>query len=161
MCIYVPLTAKTEVIKLTDNKIKILIADDEEDIREILDILLKAEGFATIMAVDGKQAIDFADDTVDLIILDVAMPEKNGFQACKEIRKKTIAPILFLTAKTMESDKAIGFSAGADDYLIKPFSNAELIFRIKALLRRCYQYQPVSKKKNGIYNINNIKGILI
>lgn len=141
---------------MIDNKIKILIADDEEDIREILDILLKAEGFATIMAVDGKQAIDFADDTVDLIILDVAMPEKNGFQACKEIRKKTIAPILFLTAKTMESDKAIGFSAGADDYLIKPFSNAELIFRIKALLRRCYQYQNVFKEKNGIYKIDNI-----
>ncbi|TAH65099.1 MAG: response regulator transcription factor [Anaerolineaceae bacterium] len=139
-----------------DNKIKILIADDDEDIREILDILLKAEGFITVMAVDGRQAIEYTDETVDLIILDVAMPEKNGFQSCMEIRKKSIAPILFLTAKSMESDKVIGFSAGADDYIIKPFSNAELIFRIKALLRRCYQYQPLIKEKSSVYKINNI-----
>ncbi|HBI73791.1 MAG TPA: DNA-binding response regulator [Lachnospiraceae bacterium] len=141
---------------MLDNKIKILIADDDEDIREILDILLKAEGFSTVMASDGKQAIELADETIDLIILDVAMPEKNGFQACNEIRKKTIAPILFLTAKTMESDKVFGFSAGGDDYLVKPFSNTELIFRIKALLRRCYQYQPVLKEKSGIYKIDGI-----
>lgn len=141
---------------MLDNKIKILIADDDEDIREILDILLKAEGFATVMASNGKQAIELTDETIDLIILDVAMPEKNGFQACNEIRKKSIAPILFLTAKTLESDKVIGFSAGGDDYLIKPFSNTELIFRIKALLRRCYQYQPVKKEKNGIYKVDGI-----
>ncbi|MBE5966442.1 MAG: response regulator transcription factor [Lachnospiraceae bacterium] len=141
---------------MLDNKIKILIADDDEDIREILDILLKAEGFSTVMASDGKQAIELADETIDLIILDVAMPEKNGFQACNEIRKKTIAPILFLTAKTLESDKVIGFSAGGDDYLVKPFSNTELIFRIKALLRRCYQYQPVKKEKSGIYKVDGI-----
>ncbi len=141
---------------MIDNKIKILVADDEADIREILEILLRAEGFEVIMASDGKMAIELVDETVDLIILDVAMPEKNGFQACKEIRKTTIAPILFLTAKAMESDKAIGFSAGGDDYLVKPFSNAELIFRVKALLRRCYQYQTIAKEKKNIYKIDNI-----
>jgi two-component system, OmpR family, response regulator len=146
----------TEVMILMENKIKILIADDEEDIREILEILLKAEGFDVIMASDGKEAIEFAKEDVDLIILDVAMPLKNGFQACKEIRNHTIAPILFLSAKTMESDKAIGFSAGGDDYLAKPFSNAELIFRVKALLRRCYQYQSINREKNNIYKIDNI-----
>ena len=141
---------------MVENKIKILIADDDADIREILEILLKAEGFEVIMASDGKKATVMADETVDLIILDVAMPEKNGFQACKEIRTVSMAPILFLTAKTMESDKAIGFSAGGDDYLAKPFSNAELIFRVKALLRRCYQYQSLNREKKNIYKIDNI-----
>lgn len=139
-----------------ENKIKVLIADDDEDIREILEILLKAEGFDVIMASDGMQAIELTNEDVDLIILDVAMPIKNGYQACKEIRYKSIAPVLFLTAKTMESDKAIGFSAGGDDYLVKPFSNAELIFRVKALLRRCYQYQSIKKEKNTIYRVDTI-----
>lgn len=141
---------------MIDSKIKILVADDDADIREILEILLKAEGFEVIMASDGKAAIDLYDDTIDLIILDVAMPEKNGLQACKEIRNVSITPILFLTAKVLESDKAIGFSAGGDDYLEKPFSNVELIFRVKALLRRCYQYQSISREKKNIYKIDNI-----
>lgn len=140
---------------MNDNKIRILVADDEEDIREILEILLKAEGFEVIMASDGIKAIELANNNIDLIILDVSMPGKNGFQACKEIRKDSIVPILFLTAKTMESDKVIGFSAGGDDYLSKPFSNAELLFRIKALLRRCYQYQTIHKE-NNIYKVNNL-----
>lgn len=139
-----------------ENKIKVLVADDEEDIREILEILLKAEGFEVIMAADGKQAVELAKEDVDLIILDVAMPVINGFQACKEIRSRSITPILFLTAKTMESDKAIGFSAGGDDYLVKPFSNAELMFRVKALLRRCYQYQSIRKEQNATYQTEHI-----
>lgn len=141
---------------MINNRIKILVADDDADIREILEILLKAEGFDVIMASDGKMAIELVDETTDLMILDVAMPKKNGFQVCKEIRNISIAPVLFLTAKAMESDKAIGFSAGGDDYLVKPFSNAELIFRVKALLRRCYQYQSISNEKKNIYKIDNI-----
>ncbi len=141
---------------MKDNRIRILVADDEEDIREILEILLKAEGFDVVMASDGKQAIELAKEDVDLIILDVSMPLKNGFQACKEIRSHSVVPILFLTAKILESDKAIGFSAGGDDYLVKPFSNAELLFRVKALLRRCYQYQLNIKEDNSIYKIDNI-----
>lgn len=141
---------------MEDNKIKILVADDDDDIREILEILFKAEGFEVIMAADGNEAIRLSDATVDLIILDVAMPEKNGFLACKEIRKTSVAPILFLTAKSQVSDKALGFSAGGDDYLSKPFSNAELIYRVKALLRRCYQYQPIKKEENNIYKIGAV-----
>lgn len=137
-------------------KIKILIADDEEDILEILEILLIAEGFEVVMATDGKKAIDLADETFDLFILDVAMPIKNGFQVCKEIRNETMAPILFLTARTQESDKAIGFSAGADDYIVKPFSNAELLFRVKALLRRYYVYQPTIKEKSNVLKTTHI-----
>ncbi len=141
---------------MKENKINILVADDDADIREILEILLKGEGFDVVMASDGKKAIELIDENIDLIILDVAMPEKNGFQVCKEIRNMSIAPILFLTAKGLESDKAIGFSAGGDDYLVKPFSNAELIFRVKALLRRCYHYQPVKKEKKNVYKVDNI-----
>lgn len=144
------------MITLKENRIKILVADDEEDIREILEILLKAEGFEVITASDGIQAIELAKEDVDLIILDVSMPLKNGFQACNEIRNNSVVPILFLTAKTQESDKAIGFSAGGDDYLVKPFSNAELLFRVKALLRRCYQYQLKSRAESNIYKINSI-----
>ncbi len=144
------------MITVKENKIKILVADDEEDIREILEILLKAEGFDVIMASDGVQAIELAKEDIDLIILDVSMPLKNGFQACNEIRNNSVVPILFLTAKTLESDKAIGFSAGGDDYLVKPFSNAELLFRVKALLRRCYQYQIKSRAESNIYKIDNI-----
>jgi two-component system OmpR family response regulator len=76
-----------------ENKIKILVADDDSDIREILEILLKAEGFDVIMACDGKEAIELTDESIDLIILDVAMPEKNGFQVCKEVRTVSMAPI--------------------------------------------------------------------
>lgn len=141
---------------MVDNKIKILVADDDEDIREILEILFKAEGFEVVMAGNGIEAVDAADASVDLIILDVAMPEKNGFLACKEIREKSMAPVLFLTAKSQVSDKAVGFSAGGDDYLSKPFSNAELIYRVKALLRRCYQYQPVKREENGIYKKGSV-----
>lgn len=144
------------MITLKENRIKILVADDEEDIREILEILLKAEGFEVITASDGIQAIELAKEDVDLIILDVSMPLKNGFQACNEIRNNSVVPILFLTAKTQESDKAIGFSAGGDDYLVKPFSSAELLFRVKALLRRCYQYQLKSRAESNIYKINSI-----
>jgi DNA-binding response OmpR family regulator len=128
------------------DKIKILIADDNSEIREVLGILLKSEGYEVEEAVDGDDAVKKITDDIDLIILDVMMPNKNGFRACAEIREKTIAPILFLTAKTEDSDKTMGFSSGGDDYLIKPFSYTEIIARVKALLRRCYVYQ--NKKEN-------------
>lgn len=144
------------MISLKENKIKILVADDDPDIREILEILLKAEDFDVILACDGREAIELVDASIDLLILDVAMPEKNGFQVCKEVRTISMAPILFLTAKALESDKAIGFSAGGDDYLVKPFSNSELMYRVKALLRRCYQYQSLYQEKKNIYQIGGI-----
>lgn len=128
-------------------KNKILVADDDAEIREILSILLSGDGYEVITAADGKQAVEKADDTVSLIILDVNMPEKSGFLACADIRKKTFAPILFLTARTQESDKTMGFSAGGDDYISKPFSNAELLLRVKALIRRCSQYGGYVKNR--------------
>lgn len=122
-------------------KQKILIADDNEDIRQILEILLRGGGYEVVTACDGQEAIDRVTEDISLIILDVDMPHKSGFVACSEIREKSLAPILFLTAYGQESDKTMGFSAGGDDYLTKPFSNGELLLRVKSLLRRAYHYQ--------------------
>ena len=99
---------------------KILIADDNAEIRDIVEILLTSEGFEVIKAEDGQKAVELADDSIDLYILDVVMAAKSGFRTCLELREKTTAPILFLTAKTQDSDKTMGFSAGGDDYLSKP-----------------------------------------
>ena len=120
---------------------KILIADDNPEIREVLNVLLSSEGYDVIEAKDGQEAIELISSEIDLYILDIMMPEINGYQACIEIRKKSNAPILFLTAKSQESDKTLGFSSGGDDYLSKPFSYNELTTRVKALLRRYYIYQ--------------------
>ncbi|HEY5537305.1 MAG TPA: response regulator transcription factor [Acetobacterium sp.] len=125
---------------------KILVADDSPDILELADILLSAEGYEIVSAKNGQEAVDLTDDTIDLIILDVMMPVKSGFKACVEIRKITTIPILFLTAKTLDSDKVMGFSAGGDDYLSKPFSYVELVSRVKSLLRRYYVYQGAGIK---------------
>ena len=130
---------------MTNNKI--LIVDDNPEIREVLNVLLSSEGYDVIEAKDGQEAIDMVSDDIDLYILDIMMPIINGYQACVEIRKKSNAPILFLTAKGQESDKTLGFSSGGDDYLSKPFSYNELTTRVKALLRRYYVYQVKWKKK--------------
>ncbi len=124
------------------DKIKrILIADDNSEIREIVRVLLESEGYHVIEAIDGEDAVNKVDEKIDLIILDIMMPVKTGFKACVEIREKTSAPILFLTAKTHDSDKCMAFSSGCDDYLSKPFSYTELVSRVKALLRRYYVYK--------------------
>lgn len=120
---------------------KILIADDNPEIREVLNVLLSSEGYDVIEAKDDQEAIELISSEIDLYILDIMMPVINGYQACIEIRKKSNAPILFLTAKSQESDKTLGFSSGGDDYLSKPFSYNELTTRVKALLRRYYIYQ--------------------
>jgi DNA-binding response OmpR family regulator len=123
----------------------ILIADDNSEIREVVRVLLESEGYRVIEAIDGADAVNKVNETIDLIILDIMMPIKSGFMACAEIREKTSAPILFLTAKTQDSDKYLAFSAGSDDYLSKPFSYIELVSRVKALLRRYYVYKGKDK----------------
>ena len=121
---------------MIDNKKCILIADDETEIRDILKILLTGEGYHVIPAANGKEALELSSGEVDLYILDVNMPIMSGFIAATELRKTTQAPIIFLTAYSRETDKIMGFSSGADDYIVKPFSNMELLMRIKAILRR-------------------------
>ena len=121
---------------MRNKKTCILVADDEKEIREVLCLLLSSEGYEVVTACDGNEAVRLACKEIDLYILDVNMPEMNGFMAGAEIRKQFDAPIFFLTAYSGESDKVMGFSVGADDYLVKPFSNMELLMRVKAILRR-------------------------
>ncbi|HJA92553.1 MAG TPA: response regulator transcription factor [Candidatus Eisenbergiella merdipullorum] len=128
------------------NNGKILIADDDREILDVLRMLLEEEGYQVIAVQNGEEVLKQADDSVELYILDVNMPLISGFAAGAELRKRTFAPIIFLTAYSGESDKTIGFSAGADDYIVKPFSNGELLLRVKALLRRVRTYTPAVKQ---------------
>lgn len=119
-----------------EDAVKILIADDAKDIRELLRLMLEDAGYQVVTAVNGKEAVDKIDDSISLVILDVMMPKISGIDACARIRTITDIPVLFLTAKSAESDMVEGFEAGGDDYLTKPFSSTELLLRVKALLKR-------------------------
>ena len=120
----------------------ILLVDDDAEIRELLELLLTGEGYAILQADSGEAALELLGKgaSVDLIILDVMMPGLSGYKTCARIRETSNVPILFLTARGMDTDLTLGFSAGGDDYLSKPFSNAELLSRVKALLRRYHVY---------------------
>lgn len=138
---------------------KILIVDDNPEIREIIEILLSGEGFQTVQAKDGLDALKLLEtQSFDLIILDIMMPHMNGYQTCLEIRKQSNAPILFLSARTKESDKTLGFSSGGDDYLAKPFSYNELISRVKALIRRyqVYRGKEIPEKPLQLFQYQHI-----
>ena len=121
---------------MKNGKTYILIADDDSEIRAVLTLLLTAEGYEVSCAENGNDAAAAACSEIDLYILDVNMPGQNGFMAGAQIRRSFDAPIIFLTAYSGESDKVMGFAAGADDYIVKPFSNVELLMRVKAILRR-------------------------
>ena len=118
----------------------ILIVEDEKDIVKMLDYNLKKEGYKTLIAHDGEDALDMANTKLpDLILLDLMLPGVDGLEVCKELkseRKTASIPVIMLTAKAQESDKIVGLELGADDYMTKPFSPRELIARIKAVLRR-------------------------
>lgn len=132
----------------------VLIVDDNAEIRDILAILLASEGFVTQEAADGPTAITHIQNaSFDLIILDVMMPDLDGYQTCLAIRERTNAPILFLSAKTQERDKVLGFASGGDDYLAKPFSYNELMSRAKALVRRYHVYQGRNPAQTAIYHV--------
>lgn len=141
---------------MQNNQGCILIADDEKEIREVLSLLLSSEGYEVITACNGKEALSLAGEHIDLYILDVNMPELNGFMAGAEIRKNFNAPIMFLTAYSGESDKVMGFSVGADDYLVKPFSNIELLMRVKAILRRGRIKTKAPQESTHLYNLEDL-----
>ncbi len=117
---------------------KILIADDEPRIRHLVCDFLKKAGYSTLEAGDGAQAMEQfrANPDTALVILDVMMPEINGWEVCKKIREQSDVPVLMLTARSQEFDELMGFEAGADDYVVKPFSPSVLVKRVEALLRR-------------------------
>lgn len=130
---------------------RVLIVDDNPEIREIIHILLGGEEYDIEEAKNGNEAIlKTKENAFDLIILDIMMPGMDGYHTCMEIRKESNAPILFLSAKTQEGDKMLGFSSGGDDYLAKPFSYNELVSRAKALIRRYQVYKGKQETVTGI-----------
>jgi two-component system, OmpR family, response regulator ResD len=134
---------------------KILIADDEREMRLLLRIYLQQENYLIEEASHGKEAYEkILNDNFDLLILDVMMPQMDGWETIEQVRKISDIPIIMLTAKGTVQDKVIGFSAGADDYVVKPFDETELLVRVKALLRR-------TQKVNDKEDILKYKGIII
>jgi Response regulators consisting of a CheY-like receiver domain and a winged-helix DNA-binding domain len=115
---------------------KLLVVDDDPEIASLLSELLELEGFEVETANNGMQALEKFDMSFDLILLDIMMPEMNGLNVLSQLRSKFTVPVIFLTAKDNEYDKIIGLELGADDYILKPFNDRELIARINALLRR-------------------------
>lgn len=138
---------------------KVLIIEDDSDIRECVRILLESEGYMTVEAENGCKGLEKLSEDLDLVILDIMMPGINGFRTCEEIRKTSTVPVLFLTSKSQESDRMFGLLAGGDDYLTKPFSYAELLGRAKALIRRyrVYKGKIEDDQDKGYLEFNQIR----
>ena len=125
---------------------KILVCDDDKNICELLRLYLEKDGYTVIIANDGEQALDkFRIEQPELILLDIMMPKLDGWQVCREIRKKSDCPIIMITAKGETFDKVLGLELGADDYVTKPFDPKEIVARIKAVLRRVH---PASQESS-------------
>lgn len=126
---------------------KILIVDDDPNIREVLAVLLSSEGYRVSTAEDGPEALKLQEsEKPNLVILDIMMPGMDGVEVCARIRARSPVPILFLTAKSQDTDKVDAYTSGGDDYLVKPFSQTELLMKIKSLLRRHNEYDKPAKK---------------
>lgn len=120
---------------------KILIADDNKKITSILEEYATKEGFIPILAFDGGEVLPiFKEENPDIILLDVIMPNKNGFEVCKDIRRISNVPIIMVTSRCEDFERIMGLDIGADDYIIKPFSPGEVIARVRAVLRRILMY---------------------
>ena len=126
---------------------RVLVADDEAHIRELLGLYLRREGFEVVEAADGEAALETAlNGGVDLVVLDVLLPRKDGWQVCRELRQHSRVPLLMLTARDDESDVVVGLELGADDYVTKPFSPREVVARARALLRRAREPEPTTSR---------------
>jgi len=138
----------------------ILVVDDDQHVHEILSMYFKEENYEMIDAYDGKEALNkLANNNIDLIVLDVMMPELDGKEVIKEIRKDNQIPIIFLSAKSEEFDRVLGLELGADDYVTKPFSPREMIARIKAVLKRLSNGSDDTNDNNNreIIDYDNLK----
>lgn len=148
--------------------VKVLIVDDEQDIRTLLNIYLKRLGYDVVEAADGVGAVETvrADKDIDLIVMDIMMPKLSGTEACQQIREFSSIPVLFLTAKTKEPDQNEAYDVGGDDFLAKPFTQSEFNRKVNALIRRYKVYRGKSETdpKNisvGNINIDSFKRIVI
>jgi DNA-binding response OmpR family regulator len=126
---------------------KVLIAEDDRNIRAGMAEILHGEGYETVVAEDGRQALDlFRRESPDFVCLDIMMPVLSGYEVCREIRRHdTGVPIIFISAKSEEVDKVLGLELGADDYILKPFGVREVLARIRAVTRRCLERRPPSE----------------
>lgn len=127
---------------LDRSNIKILVVDDEADIRKIVRLILEKKGYSVSEASNGAIAVEcIKEESIDLVLMDIMMPQMSGVEATARIREFSPVPILFLTAKSLERDKESAYESGGDDYLVKPFSAAELMMKVESLLRRYIVYK--------------------
>lgn len=132
---------------------KILIADDNVQITKILSEFARKEGFEPVTAFDGEEVIkQFQKDTFAVILLDVMMPKKDGFEVCREIRKVSNVPLIMITARGEDFERVMGLDIGADDYIVKPFSGSEVMARIRAILRRIDCFAQTAAPKYLVYD---------
>lgn len=140
---------------------KILICDDEEGLRAVLKRYAVFEGHQVTEAKNGMEAVELCrENTFDMIIMDIMMPELDGFSAVKEIRKKADTPVIMLSARGEEYDKVLGFELGIDDYVVKPFSSKEIMLRINAILRRAAKESALSADKHMVFEKEGFKADL-
>ena len=132
---------------------KLLIIDDNKQITSILEEYAKKEGYIPIIALDGEDAIiKFEEENPDILLLDVMMPKKDGFEVCRDIRKVSNVPIIMVTARGEDFEKIMGLEIGADDYIVKPFSPGEVIARVKAIMRRINRQE----KSEQLFTYDNL-----
>ena len=130
---------------------KILIVDDDPNIREVMTVLLSSEGYKATEAENGQACLDLidGDQEYDLVVLDIMMPDMDGIEVCRRIRLKSSVPVLFVTAKSQDRDKVEAYTTGGDDFLVKPFSQTELLMKIKSLIRRHKEYDRPAESRKG------------
>ncbi len=134
---------------------KILVVDDDQNIRELLRLYLIKEGYTVVLAGDGEQALElYSAEKPDMVLLDVMMPKLDGWETCRRLRKLGDTPVIMLTAKGETFDKVLGLELGADDYVVKPFDSKEVVARIKAVLRRC---TGTGASTEGVIEFDNLR----
>ena len=135
---------------------KILIADDNQQITSILANYARKEGFEPLVALDGQQALELFEQhekNIDVVLLDVMMPKLDGFEVCRELRRRSMVPIIMVTGRGEDFERIMGLDIGADDYILKPFSAGEVMARVRAILRRV---QPREAEQQNLYSIGNL-----
>ena len=135
---------------------KILIADDNQQITSILANYARKEGFEPLVALDGQQALELFEqheENIDVVLLDVMMPKLDGFEVCRELRRRSMVPIIMVTARGEDFERIMGLDIGADDYILKPFSAGEVMARVRAILRRV---QPREAEQQNLYSVGNL-----
>lgn len=143
------------------DKTNILVVDDEKEIADLLEVYLKNDGYSVYKANNGKEALEYIDSVAfDIALLDIMLPDTDGFTLCRKIREKYYYPIIMLTAKVSDIDKINGLTVGADDYITKPFNPLEVLARVKTQIRRYKDYNQQKDNKTAV-NEYDIKGLNI